>query len=127
MDLIKGRWEEWIKEMPLKISYPSLEGHEWKIVTGFDPKNTGRSYLIDVVSSLSLLVLSEVEYPHPFFTKKLKQTSKIEERVESEEERDVEIERASEMKGTKQEQEGSTEEETWDPDKFDETEEISCA
>ncbi|KAH0754874.1 hypothetical protein KY290_025144 [Solanum tuberosum] len=46
MDLIEGRWEEWIGEMPLKITYPALEGHEWRIVTGFDPKNTGRSYLI---------------------------------------------------------------------------------
>jgi len=71
--------------------------------------------------------------PSPILTKKLKEASKTEERVESEEERDVEIERASEMKGTKQEQEGSTEEdpspslfseERWDPDKIDETEEI---
>ncbi|KAG5569234.1 hypothetical protein H5410_059000 [Solanum commersonii] len=43
--------------------------------------------------------------PSPILTKKLKEASKTEERVESEEERDVEIERASEMKGTKQEQE----------------------
>nr|QZF76516.1 hypothetical chloroplast RF19 [Ehretia dicksonii] len=71
--------------------------------------------------------------PSPILTKKLKQTSKTEERVESEEERDVEIETASEMKGIKQEQEGSTEEdpspslfseEKEDPDKIDETEEI---
>jgi hypothetical protein len=73
--------------------------------------------------------------PSPILTKKLKEASKTEERVESEEERDVEIETASEMKGTKQEQEGSTEEdpypspslfseERWDPDKIDETEEI---
>ncbi|KAH0643457.1 hypothetical protein KY289_034431 [Solanum tuberosum] len=73
--------------------------------------------------------------PSPILTKKLKEASKTEERVESEEERDVEIETASEMKGTKQEQEGSTEEdpypspslfseEGWDPDKIDETEEI---
>nr|WRW11024.1 Ycf1 protein [Lathraea japonica] len=48
--------------------------------------------------------------PSPIFTKKLKETPKTEQRVESEEERDVEIETASEMKGTKQEQEGSTEE-----------------
>lgn len=46
MDLIEERWEEWIGEMPLKIIYPALEGHEWRIVTGFDPKNTRRSYLI---------------------------------------------------------------------------------
>ncbi|WMV18984.1 hypothetical protein MTR67_012369 [Solanum verrucosum] len=39
MDLIEGRWEEWIGEMPLKMTYPALEGHEWRIVTGFDPKN----------------------------------------------------------------------------------------
>jgi hypothetical protein len=57
----------------------------------------------------------------------------MEEKVESEEERDVEIETASEMKGTKQEQERSAEEdpspsffseEKEDPNKIDETEEI---
>nr|QXO88593.1 Ycf1 [Dischidia acutifolia]QXO88615.1 Ycf1 [Dischidia acutifolia] len=66
---------------------------------------------------------------------KLKVTpkTKTEERVESEEESDVEIEKTSEMKGIKQEQEGSTEEdpssspfseEREDPDKIEETEEI---
>ncbi|KAG0481099.1 hypothetical protein HPP92_011651 [Vanilla planifolia] len=44
MDLIEARWEELIGEMPLKISYPSLEGQEWMIVTGYDPKNTRWSY-----------------------------------------------------------------------------------
>nr|UDF85816.1 hypothetical protein RF1 [Pittosporum obcordatum] len=71
--------------------------------------------------------------PSPIITKKLKETPKTEERGESEEETDVEIETASETKGTKQEQEGSTEEdpspslfseEKEDPDKIDETEEI---
>uniref|UniRef100_A0A3Q7IJ49 Protein TIC 214 n=1 Tax=Solanum lycopersicum TaxID=4081 RepID=A0A3Q7IJ49_SOLLC len=73
--------------------------------------------------------------PSPILTKKLKKASKTEERVEREEERDIEIETASEMKGTKQEQEGSTEEDPYpspslfskegcDPDKIDETEEI---
>nr|YP_009699698.1 Ycf1 [Grubbia tomentosa]QEJ87551.1 Ycf1 [Grubbia tomentosa]QEJ87721.1 Ycf1 [Grubbia tomentosa] len=71
--------------------------------------------------------------PSPILTKKLKETSKTEERRESEEKTDVEIERASKMKGTKQEQEESTEEdpslslfseEKEDPDKIDETEEI---
>nr|ATV97074.1 hypothetical chloroplast RF1 [Eschweilera wachenheimii] len=71
--------------------------------------------------------------PSPILTKKLKETSKREERAESEEERDVEIETTYETKGTKQEQEGSTEEdpspslfseEKEDPDKIDETEEI---
>nr|QUJ10318.1 Ycf1 protein [Garcinia anomala] len=64
--------------------------------------------------------------PSPLFTKKLKETSETEER-------DVEIETTSETKGTKQEQEGSTEEdpssslfseEKEDPDKIDETKEI---
>nr|YP_009752808.1 Ycf1 protein [Cyclantheropsis parviflora]QIT05458.1 Ycf1 protein [Cyclantheropsis parviflora] len=68
--------------------------------------------------------------PSPIVTKKLKET---EERGESEDETDVEIETTSETKGTKQEQEGSTEEDTSpslfseekeDPDKIDETEEI---
>nr|YP_010887711.1 Ycf1 protein [Hypodaphnis zenkeri]WJJ67282.1 Ycf1 protein [Hypodaphnis zenkeri] len=48
--------------------------------------------------------------PSPIVTKKLKETSKTEERGESEEETDVEIEKTSETKGTKQEQEESTEE-----------------
>lgn len=30
--------------MPLKITYPALEGHPWRIVTGCDPKNTRWSY-----------------------------------------------------------------------------------
>nr|YP_010330983.1 hypothetical protein RF1 [Forsskaolea angustifolia]UNY34288.1 hypothetical protein RF1 [Forsskaolea angustifolia] len=64
-------------------------------------------------------------------TNKLNETSEREERGESEEETDVET--TSETKGTKQEQEGSTEEdpssylfseEKEDPDKIDETEEI---
>nr|YP_009751699.1 Ycf1 protein [Hodgsonia heteroclita]QIT04432.1 Ycf1 protein [Hodgsonia heteroclita] len=71
--------------------------------------------------------------PSPIVTKKLKETSETEERGESEQETDVEIETTSETKGTKQEQEGSTEEDTSpslfseekeDPDKIDETEEI---
>ncbi|KAH6834206.1 cytosolic invertase 2 [Perilla frutescens var. hirtella] len=44
MDLIEERWADLIGEMPLKITYPALEGHEWKIVTGCDPKNTRWSY-----------------------------------------------------------------------------------
>ncbi|XP_074332905.1 putative alkaline/neutral invertase F isoform X2 [Apium graveolens] len=44
MDLIEARWEELVGEMPLKICYPAIEGHEWKILTGCDPKNTRWSY-----------------------------------------------------------------------------------
>ncbi|KAI3859803.1 hypothetical protein MKX03_013678 [Papaver bracteatum] len=44
MDLIEARWEELVGEMPLKITYPALENHEWRIRTGCDPKNTRWSY-----------------------------------------------------------------------------------
>ncbi|KAL8128946.1 hypothetical protein V2J09_018101 [Rumex salicifolius] len=44
MDLIEARWDDIVGEMPLKICYPALEGHEWKIITGYDPKNTRWSY-----------------------------------------------------------------------------------
>nr|YP_010595479.1 hypothetical protein RF1 [Buchanania latifolia]WAJ58402.1 hypothetical protein RF1 [Buchanania latifolia] len=73
--------------------------------------------------------------PSPIFTKKLKgkETSEREEREESAEKTDVEIETTFETRGTKQEQEVSTEEdpspslfseEKEDPDKIEETEEI---
>ncbi|WOG81945.1 hypothetical protein DCAR_0101103 [Daucus carota subsp. sativus] len=44
MDLIEERWEELVGEMPIKICYPAIENHEWRIVTGCDPKNTRWSY-----------------------------------------------------------------------------------
>lgn len=44
MDLLEERWQDLIGEMPLKIAFPALEGHEWKTVTGCDPKNTRWSY-----------------------------------------------------------------------------------
>ncbi|MCD9645509.1 Alkaline/neutral invertase cinv2 [Datura stramonium] len=44
MDLIEARWDELVAEMPLKISYPALENHEWRHITGCDPKNTRWSY-----------------------------------------------------------------------------------
>ncbi|KAL0360552.1 UNVERIFIED_CONTAM: putative alkaline/neutral invertase B [Sesamum radiatum] len=44
MDLIESRWAELVGEMPLKICYPAMESHEWRIVTGCDPKNTSWSY-----------------------------------------------------------------------------------
>uniref|UniRef100_A0A0R0K1V0 Alkaline/neutral invertase n=1 Tax=Glycine max TaxID=3847 RepID=A0A0R0K1V0_SOYBN len=44
MDLIESRWEELIGEMPVKVCYPAIENHEWRLVTGCDPKNTRWSY-----------------------------------------------------------------------------------
>ncbi|GAA0160078.1 hypothetical protein LIER_16715 [Lithospermum erythrorhizon] len=44
MDLIESRWQELVGEMPLKVCYPAMESHEWRILTGCDPKNTSWSY-----------------------------------------------------------------------------------
>ncbi|XP_074572816.1 putative alkaline/neutral invertase D [Curcuma longa] len=44
MDLLEERWEELLGDMPLKITYPAIENHEWRIITGCDPKNTRWSY-----------------------------------------------------------------------------------
>jgi glycogen debranching enzyme len=43
-DLYEARWEDLIGLMPLKICYPALEGAEWSILTGCDPKNVPWSY-----------------------------------------------------------------------------------
>lgn len=40
LDLIETKWEDLVANMPLKICYPALEGQEWRIITGGDPKNT---------------------------------------------------------------------------------------
>ncbi|BAY28252.1 neutral invertase [Nostoc carneum NIES-2107] len=44
MNLIEERWHDLIGSMPMKICFPALEGLEWKIVTGSDPKNRAWSY-----------------------------------------------------------------------------------
>ncbi|KAJ8756251.1 hypothetical protein K2173_025063 [Erythroxylum novogranatense] len=44
LDLIEAKWMDLVAEMPLKICYPALEGQEWQIITGSDPKNTPWSY-----------------------------------------------------------------------------------
>lgn len=44
MDLIESRWEELVGEMPIKVCYPAIESHDWRIITGCDPKNTRWSY-----------------------------------------------------------------------------------
>ncbi|GAU16701.1 hypothetical protein TSUD_199420 [Trifolium subterraneum] len=44
LNLIEAKWDDIIGQMPLKICYPALEGEEWRIITGCDPKNTPWSY-----------------------------------------------------------------------------------
>jgi len=44
MNLFVHRWQDLIGYMPVKICFPALEGLEWQIVTGCDPKNIPWSY-----------------------------------------------------------------------------------
>ncbi|XP_073291861.1 neutral/alkaline invertase 3, chloroplastic-like isoform X2 [Primulina huaijiensis] len=40
LDLIEAKWSDLVADMPMKLCYPALEGQEWRIITGSDPKNT---------------------------------------------------------------------------------------
>lgn len=44
LDLVEAKWSDLVSDMPFKICYPALEGQEWRIITGSDPKNTPWSY-----------------------------------------------------------------------------------
>ncbi|KAL7252747.1 hypothetical protein ACSBR1_007338 [Camellia fascicularis] len=44
LDLIEAKWADLVADMPFKICYPALEGQEWQLITGSDPKNTPWSY-----------------------------------------------------------------------------------
>ncbi len=44
MDLIEQRWTDLVGYMPIKICFPAMEGDEWRILTGCDPKNVAWSY-----------------------------------------------------------------------------------
>ncbi|WP_414528538.1 glycoside hydrolase 100 family protein [Nodularia chucula] len=44
MNLFVARWHDLMGYMPVKICYPALEGLEWRMTTGCDPKNTAWSY-----------------------------------------------------------------------------------
>jgi glycogen debranching enzyme len=44
MNLIEQRWQDLIGHMPMKICFPAVEGQDWRIVTGCDPKNIPWSY-----------------------------------------------------------------------------------
>jgi glycogen debranching enzyme len=44
MELVRTRWDDLIGDMPLKLCYPALQGREWSIITGMDPKNRAWSY-----------------------------------------------------------------------------------
>lgn len=42
--LYETRWDDLIGSMPVKIIYPAMEGLEWQVRTGSDPKNVPWSY-----------------------------------------------------------------------------------
>lgn len=44
MNLIARKWSDLVGDMPMKICFPALEGKEWEMVTGCDPKNIRWSY-----------------------------------------------------------------------------------
>ena len=44
MNLIAKRWSDLVGDMPMKICFPALEGKEWELITGCDPKNVRWSY-----------------------------------------------------------------------------------
>ncbi|KAL8160035.1 hypothetical protein V2J09_001572 [Rumex salicifolius] len=44
LNLIEAKWDDLVGNMPMKICYPAVEGEEWRIITGSDPKNTPWSY-----------------------------------------------------------------------------------
>ncbi len=44
LNLFDQRWNDLVGSMPLKILYPAMEGREWQLLTGSDPKNIPWSY-----------------------------------------------------------------------------------
>lgn len=44
LDVFVGRWDDLVGTMPVKICYPAMEGEEWRLLTGSDPKNIPWSY-----------------------------------------------------------------------------------
>jgi len=44
MNLTANRWDDLVGHMPMKLCWPALEGRDWQVLTGFDPKNRSWSY-----------------------------------------------------------------------------------
>jgi hypothetical protein len=44
MDLIEQRWQDLVGHMPMKLCFPAVEGQDWRLMTGCDPKNSPWSY-----------------------------------------------------------------------------------
>jgi len=44
MKLYETRWDDLVGAIPVKVIYPALQGLEWQVITGSDPKNAPWSY-----------------------------------------------------------------------------------
>lgn len=44
VNLYENKWQDLVGDMPVKIIYPAMEGLEWEVRTGSDPKNVPWSY-----------------------------------------------------------------------------------
>lgn len=44
LNLYEQRWSDLVGAMPVKICYPAMQGLEWQLLTGCDPKNSPWSY-----------------------------------------------------------------------------------
>jgi hypothetical protein len=42
--LVEERWDDLVARMPMKLVFPAVEGRDWELVTGMDPKNRPWSY-----------------------------------------------------------------------------------
>ncbi len=44
LDLFDQRWKDLMGVMPVKVLFPAMQGREWQLLTGSDPKNIPWSY-----------------------------------------------------------------------------------
>ncbi|MBE9098009.1 glycoside hydrolase 100 family protein [Vacuolonema iberomarrocanum] len=44
LNQLEHRWEDLVGAMPIKACFPALEGRDWQLITGSDPKNKPWSY-----------------------------------------------------------------------------------
>jgi hypothetical protein len=42
--LVEERWDDLVGRMPMKLVFPAVDGRDWELITGMDPKNRPWSY-----------------------------------------------------------------------------------
>jgi Alkaline and neutral invertase len=75
IDLIYLRHTDLLGEMPMKVCYPAIEGLEWQLVTGCDPKNKPWSYHNGGSWPMLawMLAAATVQVQHPSLTEQLRE------------------------------------------------------